>query len=367
MVSEVLILGGGLAGATAALELAREGIAVRLVERDSGPSHKICGEFLSIEAQRDLARLGVDLAGLGAVPIDRVRLAHGKLLVEGRLGFTAQGVSRLVLDEALLEAAVSHGARIERGVKVQRIDAGEIATSAGTLRAGRILLATGKHDVRGAKRGAGMAGHDFVGFKTHWRLSPRQRAEVGNAVELVLFDGGYAGMQRVAGDVLNFCLVLRRGRLADLGGTWDAVLGELLREEHVARRIGDAAPLFDRPMTIASLPYGYVCDGRAGPADGLFRLGDQAAVTAPLTGDGMAIAVRSARLAVASLKGGASASCYQAKVAQAVAPQVRWAMLLQKAAGMPAALPYAMAVMGVWPGLLGRLAGMTRLPGGTLQ
>src|SRR3546814_6034100 len=65
VVSEVLVLGGGLAGASAALELAQARIPVRLLERETGPRHKVCGEFLSVEAQRDLQRLGLDPAALG--------------------------------------------------------------------------------------------------------------------------------------------------------------------------------------------------------------------------------------------------------------------------------------------------------------
>lgn len=361
VVSNVLILGGGLAGASAALELAQTRVPVRLLEREAGPQHKICGEFLSIEAQRDLQRLGLDPADLGAVPIDVVRLISGERRIETALPFVARGLSRKRLDEALLQAALRHGAQIERGVKVTGIEDGEVRSSAGACRAAAVMLATGKHDVRGLGRSTPGGGRDYVGFKMHWRLPRTQAAELGSAIEIVLLKGGYAGLQRVSQDTANLCLIVRRSRLAQDGGRWRDLLAALMRESHLARRLGDAEALLQRPLTIANLPYGYLCDPARPTPEGLYRLGDQAALTAPLTGDGMAIALRSARLAVACVKAGAAPKEYHRRLLAQAARQVRRAMFLQGATERPLAMQGALRLLGLWPGALGRLAGLTRL------
>jgi flavin-dependent dehydrogenase len=360
MVSEVLILGGGLAGGAAAVLLARAGIPVRLLERESEARDKICGEFLSIEAQRDLQALGLDPARLGAVAIDRVRLLRGASEVEAPLPFVAQGLSRKLLDEALLDLAASAGARIERGVRVSAIDGSEVATSAGPRLGERIFLATGKHDVRGARRAEPATRDGYVGFKLHWRADARQRTALDGFIELVLFDQGYAGLQLVAPDVLNLCLIVRRGRLSEAGGRWERLLADLMREPGLARRLDGAEPLFRQPLTIANLPYGYVCDPRQ--SDAIFRLGDQVAMTASLTGDGMAVALRSARVAADSLRAGEDARAYHARIKRIVSGQVRRAMLLQRATEFPLAIHAGATVLGLWPRLLGTLAGATRLP-----
>src|ERR1035438_5012281 len=75
---EVLILGGGVAGCAASIALARKGRSVTLIEREATPRHKVCGEFLSGEALEDLHALGIDVASLGAVPINYVRLAAAR-------------------------------------------------------------------------------------------------------------------------------------------------------------------------------------------------------------------------------------------------------------------------------------------------
>ena len=66
----VLVIGGGLAGAGLAVTLASAGRAVTLVERETQPHHKVCGEFVSAEAMLYLRDLGLDLESLGAVRID---------------------------------------------------------------------------------------------------------------------------------------------------------------------------------------------------------------------------------------------------------------------------------------------------------
>ncbi|MGA9866928.1 MAG: FAD-dependent oxidoreductase, partial [Acetobacteraceae bacterium] len=133
---DTLIIGGGPAGASAAIRLARTGAAVTLVERTAGPHDKVCGDFLGGPALAALTDLGIDAAALGGAPIACVRLIAGTRLVEAPLPFPARGLSRRVLDEALLGVAAAAGASIRRGEAVRGLDA---ATGRGS-----VLLATGK-------------------------------------------------------------------------------------------------------------------------------------------------------------------------------------------------------------------------------
>ncbi|WP_310475146.1 FAD-dependent monooxygenase, partial [Sandarakinorhabdus sp.] len=82
-----LIVGGGLAGAAAAIDLARAGLPPLLLEREAYAHDKICGEFLSGEAVKALAGLGVDARALGAVPITRVEINAGHRQAAAALPF----------------------------------------------------------------------------------------------------------------------------------------------------------------------------------------------------------------------------------------------------------------------------------------
>ena len=117
-----VIIGGGPAGATAAILLARAGRAVTLIERNAGPTDKVCGDFLSAEAIEAIAALGVDIAALAPSQITNVRLVHGKRSATARLPFPALGLTRRALDEALLRQAELSGATILRGCSVRGIN-----------------------------------------------------------------------------------------------------------------------------------------------------------------------------------------------------------------------------------------------------
>ena len=114
---EIVIVGGGLAGSSAAFILASAGRPALLIERDAEPRHKVCGEFLSIEAQAYLVHLGIDLDALGASRISRLRLVRKRRLTEVSLPFVARGCPQ---DPGLLQAR-SRGVRIIRGQPVRSI------------------------------------------------------------------------------------------------------------------------------------------------------------------------------------------------------------------------------------------------------
>jgi menaquinone-9 beta-reductase len=314
---DVLIVGGGPAGAAAACHLASAGWNVLVCERERQPRPKVCGEFLSASACAELADLGVSPAALGGAPISQVRLVHGTRQARGALPFAAWGLSRERLDEQLLARAGACGAHVRRGLSVRRLEhTGQAwrATLAegAALEAPVVLLATGKHDLRSHRRPRG-AGADVIGFKMRWRLVDAQAAELAGHVELVWFDGGYAGLQPIEQGLANLCLVITAAAFARLGRSWPQLLGHLARTApHFGARLHGAGPAWPRPATIAGVPYGHVHRDEGG-SDGLYRAGDQFAVIPSFAGEGVALALRTARLAALQILAGApAAACHRA-------------------------------------------------------
>jgi flavin-dependent dehydrogenase len=361
-VKDVLVLGGGLAGGAAATWLARAGKSVHLVERHAYPADKMCGEFLSIEAQRHLAELGIDLDRLGAVHVDRMRLISGHTVIEAKLPFVARGVSRRRLDEALLAMAEHAGAQVERGVRVTELRGDHAVTGAGDRHGRTIMLATGKLPVReNGSANQGVPRDSHVGFKMHWRLDDsRARERLARVVQMTLFPGGYAGLQLIERDIANLCLVVRRDWLSALGGRWEDVLGMLRDLPLALQPLSDATPLFAKPLTVANLAYGRA--HRADPNETIYRLGDQAAMTASLTGDGMAIALRSARIAVTCAVAGHPASDYHRQLHAAVGAQIRRGMLVQRLSEVPWTRSACVQLLRWHPALLRSVTRWTRLP-----
>ncbi len=359
--STTVVAGGGLAGAAAATLLARGGERPLLIERSREPHDKICGDFVSTEAQAHLRMLGFDVDTLGGHPIDRVRLVAGTRSAGARLPFTALGLTRRRLDAALLDHAAAAGVEIARGVTARRIEDRALATSAGDLAPAALLLATGKHDVRGARRDHAGTLDRLIGFKQYYRAPAATLAALDGVIEIVLFDGGYAGMQRVEDGLVNLCLLADRRRVDSSGG--DVLADVIAREPRLARLLGDATPLLARPLTISGVPYGFVHDGD----DTAFRLGDQAGVIPSFTGDGMSVALHSARLAAAAVLAGAGPAAYHAAFRRDCARQIGRATALQRLADGGAGRRLVLAGIGVLPGLLRWAAALTRVPPAALR
>lgn len=353
-----------MAGAAAAAFLSRAGRQVTLVERTLGPVDKICGEFLSGEASFYLARLGVDLRPLGGHRIIGVRLVRGRASAEAMLPFSALGLSRRALDDALLRHAAAMGAEVRRGQVVVGADGTTLRLTGGTTICARALfLATGKHDLRGLRRQTTAEAHDLVGFKTHLRLSRRQHAALAGWIELILFPDAYAGLQRIEQDRANLCLLVSRARLERVGGSWSALLAELRRDNaHLQARLDGAEDLFAQPLAIAGVPYGFVHRPHKDDPPGIYRLGDQAAVIPSFCGDGMAIALHSAALATRMAITGQGAAAYHVQLWSDVASQVRGAWRLQKLGQLGAGQAALMGAAMLWPGSLRCLAAYTRVP-----
>ncbi|MFL5256163.1 MAG: NAD(P)/FAD-dependent oxidoreductase [Rhodopila sp.] len=353
-----VIIGGGPAGAAAAIRLAQAGHSPLLLERTEEPTDKVCGDFVGVDAIGLLQGLGVDPARLGAAPIRRLRLVYRRKMVEAPLPFPAYGVSRRVLDAALQRRAGEAGATIRTGVAVRRLErvpAGwQIDASGERLEAANVFLATGKHDLRGYPKPGVRTG--AVGMKLYLRLAPAQDAVLTGATELYLFSGGYAGLQPVEAGRTVLCLAVSSASLRP----WPALIAGLTEATPLLQeRLTAAEPLLPRPLAVAGVPYGLLRRSTGDPA--LYRLGDQAAVIPSLTGDGIAIALHSGSLAAQCWLLDVDAEAYQQHLAQDLARQMRLATALHRLAMAGAAQGAALHLGRLFPQLLSRFASGTRL------
>jgi flavin-dependent dehydrogenase len=357
-----LVIGGGVAGSMVAMRLASAGRQVTLLEKERSAHHKVCGEFLSREAVDYLRQAGVDPLDLGAATIRFVRLSSQHRVAESALPFTAHSLSRRVLDEAMLTRAASSGCNVRRGAFVEKLTAGDNLWSVQlrngeSLSAHAVFLANGKHDLRGLDRGPGRQG-DLIGFKLHWQLVPAQTDALRECMELFLFPGGYGGLALVEGGVANLCLVVRRSQFQSLGG-WSQLLASILNaNRHMSQLLEGARALWDRPLAISSIPYGYL----AGRSSGLWCVGDQAAVIPSFTGDGMSIALHTAALAAQMYLAGDTPDAYYRKLHAQIAPAMSLAIGFSRAMVTGAGRNLAPFGLSLFPGAMRWIAASTRIP-----
>lgn len=344
---DIAIIGAGLSGSCAATLAAQSGAKVVLLEGNPIGRHKVCGEFLSPESRSLLSRLGVlePMLEGGAQTVTRVRiLTSSRTSGAVSLPGAGLGFSRRALDTLLWGRALTLGVEARAQTRVSRLEpleGGGFALEANgqEISARYVISATGRaakwsrdSDLSEEMRSAGNAGQTdvpvtqtmastterlassasrrdaacrvwtkhpsiptrlaksparFLGLKTHFCGASVPDGEV----RLFPFDGGYCGLVGIEGGIVNACLLVSYER--SKGCAPDALWEDITRENRaLARAVEGATPLFE---WVAS---GNVSFERAAPArDGILRAGDAAGYIHPLTGDGMAMALRSGELA----------------------------------------------------------------------
>jgi len=361
---DVAVVGGGPAGAATACGLATVGREVVLIERVAGPHHKVCGEFISHETKAQLGRLGIDLSALGAVTIDRVYLVAGRRRAEVTLPFAASSLSRLQLDAAVLGQAEAGGAELWRDTRV--LSAARAKTGwtlqcsrERKLRCANLVVATGKSALRGIPDARNRA---LVGLKIHLEASCAARLELAGQVQLFLMDEGYVGLELVENGIANLCLVFPASLVGQIGAGW-APLREFLARSNplLGQRLETLSPLWERPLAVVCPRSGHI-HAAPFPGNSYYPVGDRLAHIPPFTGDGLAIALATAAMAVGHLRRASTPVRYLAAAQRAIMPPVRTANVISRfvAGGGGRSLLMGAAFHAPW--LIRAVARHTRTP-----
>jgi len=240
------------------------------------------------------------------------------------LPFRGAGLSRFLLDQALLDAAAGAGAQVIRGSTVTRLDYAQKSTVVHTatqrLSASHVALATGKHNLRSVPRPQAAT----VAFKMQLRVTPVVAAMLEDFVQLAMFPGGYAGVCLVEGGVATICWVIDLDAAGEVAVTWDEHAAFLAqRSEFFGSLLVGASALWDKPVAVAAIPYGFL--RREVISDAVYPLGDQLVVIPSYTGDGTSIALHTGMAAAHAVLGGQSAGEFQAMAIAKLKPQIAWA------------------------------------------
>lgn len=317
-----------MSGLAAAVAIARRGGHATVCESGSYPRDKVCGEMLSPEAASDLDALG--LAGwqeaLGAVPIRRALLTTPRgARLELPLG-DAPGwsVTRRALELHLAEAARRVGVTLHERAPIRTVEA-----HAGGFRyraaghegaASAIVGAFGKRSSLDAAFGLPRARRPDS-FRAVKLYVDAPAAALEADVELHVVPGGYVGLNPVEGGRIGVCALFRgthgngaRGHAEAAGeGSWAALLDRAARSPFLAARLEALARRLDVPPRARGLArFGFGAQGLVRVERGSLALlaGDAARMMPSFTGDGMAVALRSGRLAAAALSTRDPAAAY---------------------------------------------------------
>ncbi|RYZ23200.1 MAG: FAD-dependent oxidoreductase [Chitinophagaceae bacterium] len=301
---DVAVIGGGLAGLSAALLLARAGHRTVLFEKGSYPAHKVCGEYVSHESWSFLQHLGIPLEDLDLPSIDRLVLtAPNGAAFRTRLALGGFGISRYRLDALLADAARNAGVTLFEESRVEEVREG----SGFLLRVRHKSGERVEYNVRaccgawGKKSNLDVQGKrafleeqdrrlgNFIGVKYHVEADWPP-----NEIGLHNFPGGYCGISQVEEGRYCVCYLAHAPALRDRGGSLPRFEQEVLSvNPHLKKIFSESRVLAPFPVTIAQVSFA----SKKRVEGGVLMLGDAAGMISPLCGNGMSIALHTGKIA----------------------------------------------------------------------
>lgn len=291
---EVLIVGGGLAGLTAAIHLSKIGFQVLLIEKNEFPKHKVCGEYISNEVLPYLSWLGINVQELQPANIMKLQFSafNGKT-INCILPLGGFGVSRYALDEFLYKKAIAQGCKIIQdtvGNVVFENNYFIVSTSKGAvLKSAIVIGAFGKRSVIDQK-----LNRNFIKKKSPWLAVKGHYSGFfpDNLVGLHNFKGGYCGVSKVENNAINICYLADYETFKRYKNIEDYQKEVVFQNPILKLLFENSSLLFDQPLTISQICF----EKKQAVEKHILMIGDTAGLIHPLCGNGMAMAIHSAKI-----------------------------------------------------------------------
>jgi len=291
---DVLIIGGGLAGLAGALHLSKKGLKVVLIEKNTYPKHKVCGEYISNEILPYLLWLDIDVSKLHPVSISKFEFtAQNGKTAKTRLPLGGFGVSRYELDHFLFQKAVENGCTIVTETVTDisfENDVFTITTSEEMLSAKIVLGAYGKRSNIDQ-----VLSRDFISKKSPWLAVKGHYS--GNfdekLVALYNFQGGYCGVSKVENGIINICYLADFETFKKYKNIEEYQKSVLYKNNKLKAVFENSTSLFEKPITISQISF----DKKEPVENHILMIGDTAGLIHPMCGNGMAMAIHSAKIA----------------------------------------------------------------------
>ena len=290
----ITIIGGGLAGLTAAIHLSKIGFSVTVIEKNTYPKHKVCGEYISNEVIPYLQNLGLDINDLKPQYISKFEFSTAKgTSIKINLSLGGFGLSRFSLDEYLYKKAIENGCKVIHE-KVEKIlfenDNFTVTTSENLIFKSQILIgAFGKrsnidYDLN----------RNFILKESPWlAVKAHYTGDFPNDyVGLYNFNGGYCGVSKIENNKINICYLADYKTFKKYKNIEEYQKAVLYQNPNLKRILQNVKLIYDKPLTISQISF----EEKKVVENHILMIGDTAGLINPLCGNGMAMAIHSAKI-----------------------------------------------------------------------
>jgi len=297
---EVAIVGGGLAGLSLSILLAKNGRKVILFEKEKYPFHRVCGEYISLESWNFIESLGLNLSELGLPVINKLEVSspNGNC-IHANLDLGGFGISRFFIDNELKKIALENGAIIKEETKVNDVifnnDLFTIKYNNCEINSPVVVGCFGKRsnlDIKWSRsfiKKKQSKLNNYIGIKYHVKISwPLDTIALHN------FKNGYCGISKIEEDKYCLCYLTTAQNLKVNNNSIKEMEKNVLHKNPILKKIfSEAEFLFTEPVTISQISF----DKKKQVEDHVLMAGDAAGMITPLCGNGMSMALHSSKIA----------------------------------------------------------------------
>lgn len=292
---DIIIVGGGLAGLCNAIHLSKFDKKVLLIEKNSYPKHKVCGEYISNEVLPYLEFLNINPFDFGAVKIDDFQLSTTKnKVIAAKLPLGGFGISRYTLDFELYKKAKENGVAIlqDQVINVNfKKDVFTVETKENNSFTSKICIgAFGKRSLLDIKleRDFIKKKSPYLGVKIHVKGNfPKNKVALHN------FKGGYCGVSKVENDIINLCYITNFSSFKKHKNITDFQENVVFKNTFLKEMFQNATPFWEQPLSISQISF----ETKKPVENHIIMSGDAAGMIHPLCGNGMSMAIQSAQIA----------------------------------------------------------------------
>jgi flavin-dependent dehydrogenase len=300
IIYDVAVIGGGLAGLSLSIQLAKAGFEVIVFEKERYPFHRVCGEYISLESWNFLENLGYPLSDMDLPIIKNLIVsAPNGSYIEQPLPLGGFGISRYKIDQELASLARLNGVNLLEGKKVTGV---EFHHSRSMIRcAGQAYLAKvvcgafGKRsnlDITWKRSFTGQKPNklnNYIGVKYHIRA-----ALPADTIALHNFSNGYCGVSQIEDEKHCLCYLTTARNLSISNNSITELEKNILQKNPLLKKIFQEARLLNQtPLTISQVSF----EKKQQVENHVLMIGDAAGMITPLCGNGMSMALHAGKIA----------------------------------------------------------------------